>query len=354
MFGLGAKRSFGIDIGTQTIKIAEMHKKGGKSYLANYVLWTDTLTEVLQEKGGKRVSSAKHIASILLGVSKQAGMSLQDAYFAIPSYLAFSAIIDFPLMSDEELINAVPLEAKQYIPVPIEDVQVDWINLGKSEKTGGVQVLLMAIPNTVVAKYLKIARLLNIEVKGFELDVFSQIRSIALDKKRTCVIDVGARSSSVSILGADQQLMLTRSYDVGGNQITNQIATAKAVDPEEAEELKKNNGLNGQDEKTVQVVRSVLQNFIANDVGSLLREYESKNANPIEHVVIVGGISRMRGVRDFFEEQVHAMGAQYSTVQVGIARPTTEVTVKDGFEELFQESIWQDVALAVGIALREG
>lgn len=354
MFGLGAKRSFGIDIGTQTIKIAELQKRGGSYQVVNYAVWSDSLNEVLQEKGGKRVSSAKHIAGIIQNMMKQAGMNIEEAYFAIPSYLAFSAVVDFPMMSDEELTNAVPLEAKQYIPVPIEDVQVDWINLGKSEKMGGVQVLLMAIPNTVVAKYLKIARLLGIEVKGFELDVFSQIRSISLDPKVTCVVDVGARTSSVSILGADQQLMLTRSYDVGGNQITNQIASTKEVSSEEAESLKKGNGLNGSDEKTVQVVQSVMKNFIANDVGSLLREYESKNGNPVEHLVIVGGISRMRGVREFFETEVHGIGTQYSQVQVGVAEPTQKVSVKPGFEQLFRESIWQDVALAVGIALREG
>ena len=60
-------------------------------------------------------------------------MNIDKAYVALPSYLAFFAIISMPLLTSEELITAVPLEAKNHIPVPLKNIQLDWINLGKNK-----------------------------------------------------------------------------------------------------------------------------------------------------------------------------------------------------------------------------
>lgn len=352
MFGVSAKSSFGIDIGTQTIKLTEVQKKGNKYHLVNYATWSDTLDDVVQEKGGARDSSSDLIAEVLNTMIRQAKMDIQKMYIAIPSYLAFSAPVDFPVMSSEDLASAVNLQAKQHIPVPIEEVQVDWINLGLSPDKKSVQVLLMAIPNTVISKYLKISQLAGIEVEGFELDIFSQMRATDMSGAPACLVDIGARSSSIGIFDKDQRLSLLRSFDLGGNHVTNDIAARANVSVDQAEKMKIQFGVTGENAQVVAGVDQTFRNTIIRDLARAIQEYEKKTQTKMNQVILIGGMSHMKGMARYVKQCLIAEQSSLSGVDVLLGQPSSSIAVRSDFADAFRSKIWQDISLALGIALK--
>lgn len=352
MFRNSIKTTFGVDIGTQTIKLVEVNKKKNTYNLVNYVTWTDLLTEVVQEKSNANSSGAEVVAEIIQAMAKQASMELGQMYIAIPSYLAFSAEIELPNMSYEELSNAVRLEAAQHIPVPIEQVQIDWVNLGVIKENNNVRILILALPNTVIARYQKIAELAKISIEGFELDIFSQMRATHLDAGAVCLMDIGARSSSIGVFDTNRRLALLRSFDVGGNHISNHIADVNHISVEEAEALKKEFGMSGGSQQVITGVDDILGEHVLKLVAKFLVEHQDKYQYKVGKIVLVGGLSNMMGITHYVQDRLAAEQELLSGIQVELGRPSKEVKVKDELRDWFKTQIWSDISLALGIALK--
>ena len=239
MLNLGKNNSFGIDIGTQTIKITEVVKKGSSFLINNYSVWDDDIQDVIQQKNSDIALSAEAIDKIVTVMLKAANMYIKEAYIALPSYLSFTSIITIPILSNEELLTAIPLEAKKHIPVPLENVQLDWINLGKNKSDSQYNILIIAIPNNIIERYIELSKLAGISIKGFELDCFSVLRAIDLPNEAVCIVDIGARNSMVMIVNGNKKLQSIQSFDFGGNYITELISKNKNISILDAENLKK-------------------------------------------------------------------------------------------------------------------
>ncbi len=353
MLGIGSKNSFGIDIGTQTIKISEVNKKNGRILVENYAIWSNDITNIIQEKSGEHALSVEKIVSIIQMMLNSAQMNIKEAYMAIPSYLAFSTVIEMPALSAEELITAVPLEAKQHIPVPFDTVQLDWVNLGKKASKDTLNILLIAIPNNVITKYMEVSQALGITIKGFELDVFSVIRSIDLPPKQVCIVDMGARTSTVSIINPDQQLQVLQSFDFGGNHITEAISQLKHISLIEADLLKKNNGISGSDTEVSAAVQTRIRGFITNEVVRMIRQTQERSDFVIEDIILLGGFAKMSGIQEFVSMIIKNNFNTDKPIAVSMAIPTPNLTIKGVKDATIIHSTWQDLVLSIGIGLKD-
>lgn len=353
MLGLGVKNSFGIDIGTQTIKISEVQKQGGKISVINYSIWDDDLDNIIQEKSGEHTISVDKITTIIRAMLKAAQMDIKEAYIAIPSYLAFSAVVPFPILSFEELSTAVPLEAKKHIPVPLSSVQFDWMNLGLNKDKSKLNILLIAIPNSVVNTYIEVSKVLGITIKGFELDAFSIIRSIDLPSKQLCIVDIGARTSTVSIVNAEKQLQLIQSFDFGGNHMTDAIADLRKISSIEAETLKKENGISGSYSEISALIQSSIRGFFENEILRIIRQFQDNNEEKVQEIVLLGGFSKMEGIQEFVDLIMRNQLGSSQQISITIAAPYSNLSIKGVKDKEILHTIWHDLVLSIGISLKD-
>ena len=351
MFALGQKKSFGIDIGTQTIKIVEIAGGGNTFSIVNYSIWDNDIDNVIQQKDSDVALSSQAITDIIKAMIAKSGMHISEAYLALPSYLALFSVIQIPILEEKELLTAVPLEAKKHIPVPLNSVQLDWINLGKSKLQGQYDVLIMAIPNAIADKYLEVSKTLGIKIRGFELDCFSTLRSLDLPKEQICIIDIGARNTTVMIVNADKKLQTIQSFDFGGNHITKSIAQLKNCSVIEAESLKKQNGISGSDAQITDLVQSKISTFISNDVIRLLRVVDGTMGIKINNFVVLGGASKMSGIKDYIQFVLRTQ-LNDDNINVFNASPISGLSVKGVNNKDVFLDIWQDLILSVGVTLK--
>lgn len=351
MLGLGKKKSFGIDIGTQTIKITEVVSNGTKFVVDNYCIWNDDINKVIQQKDGSSDIPPEEMARIVKVMLQNSGMDVEEAYVALPSYLALFSVIPLPLLDEKEFLTAVPLEAKKHIPVPLSTVQLDWINLGKNKFQDQYDVLIMAIPNSVVSKYVDISKSLGIKIKGFELDCFSTLRALSLPKADTCVIDMGARTSTVLIVNSDNKLQTIQSFDFGGNQITEAIAKMKGISVEDAELLKKQNAMSGEDVRVGEFIKSRINSFIATDVMRLLKSVSDRSGINISNFIILGGMSKMPGIDDYISS-ILKIQLNNTSIQVLKGSFMPNISIKGLNDKSVTLDILQDLVLSVGVSLK--
>ncbi len=216
LFGKKQNRCLGIDFGSSGIKIVELSRDDkDRLVLDNYIIGQIKI----DSKFSIAKLDAEATAKILKGLLDKAGISTSQAVISLSVGETFSTIIDLPFMPEAELAKAIPFQAQKYIPVPIEEVVLDWSvvrhpvvplptlpdvesmsQAGQDAKgkdnigigTAGCQVLIVAVPKDLIKKIAQIAKKINLKILAIEQEAFSIVRSlVGNDGESFLLIDFG-------------------------------------------------------------------------------------------------------------------------------------------------------------------
>ncbi len=124
-----ASSYLGVDIGTASIKIVELENYRGQAKLKSFG-YADLNTSILSTSTEK---SNQLIADYIQNIVKKSRMESNQAIAALPTFSVFTSIISLPPMPKKDLAEAIKWEAKKFIPLPIEDMILDWKILNKKD-----------------------------------------------------------------------------------------------------------------------------------------------------------------------------------------------------------------------------
>src|SRR6185369_5721000 len=248
---MGHSSMLGLDIGTTSIKMVEIARGEKMPKFLNY--------GILESKGSLTRSNTALQSSSLKLFDREAANFLKvliekmkphtNAIAAsLPVFSAFTTVLSFPQMAPEELAKAVAFQARQYIPLPLSEVALDWSKVGEYEDEKGFkysQILLISVPNTEIRKYQDMCKAAGLVLQSLEVESVSLTRMlIGTDPTPTYIVDIGSRSTGISI--ADKgTLRFSSQTDFAGASLTQALATSLSINPVRAEELKKERGILG-------------------------------------------------------------------------------------------------------------
>lgn len=344
-----SKDYIGIDLGTSSIKLVQLKEENGKPVLKNYAVLSlprasATQTLIASAQSTNLISQYKKYIGVLLG---QLGISSKKVFFSLPVYPSFSTAVEMPVMSHRELEQAIPLEARKYIPVPTSEVVVDWNIIDQIKKDGvdKYRVLIVAIPQTLVQEYLGIAASNKLTVESMELETFSAARAV-VDKNSlvpTLIIDIGANSTDVSV-SYRGQIELSHNFEISGINFTNAIAQSLGVDLARAEELKVATGLLGGGGE--RELSSIIFPMIDGIIGEVVRTasiYEQTFGRSVGKIILVGGSANMKGLLDYMVKKIG--------IEVSIGNPFMHIQHSPVLEEKLRD-LGSELAVACGLALK--
>lgn len=308
MFNLfGSKGKLGIDIGTASIKIVELENKSNRFALKNYGLF--------ELKGDKDSANENHSilklpdGEIIWGIKetlKKSKISAKDVVASIPSFSTFATVIEMPYLSQEELAKAIPFEARKYIPIPLEEVVLDWSIIGVVGQgpRPTVQVFIAAVPKDETTRYQGIMEGAGLNLKALELENSALIRALlGNDLAPTAIVNIGGRSTSIVIVSKGYE-RLSHNYEVGGFEITKSIARSLNVSLDKAEELKKRLGMKPSDENIINQAMSALIDMMTFETKKTLTTYESSKGEKVQRVILVGGMINMPNFVNYFKQKL--------------------------------------------------
>ncbi|PIR72995.1 MAG: hypothetical protein COV26_00860 [Candidatus Nealsonbacteria bacterium CG10_big_fil_rev_8_21_14_0_10_36_23] len=356
-FGFSSKNSLGIDIGTFSIKIVELLKKGERKVLENY-------GEVLTRQIGDRpfrtgfipesstfLLSTREISQGIQAIFNEAKFRFRSATFSIPDFSSFFTTIELPPMTKEELPEAINFEARQHIPLPLSEVVLDWSVISeeaRESRDSPLKVILVAVPKEVINQYQEISRVCNIKLLALEAEVFGLARTLIKgDKKIIILVDIGAQSTTVSIV-EDKILKRSYSFDIAGNNLTQALSQSLNVNFWEAEELKKKYGItqksnNAIHQKPISQILLPRINLILTEIEKISQNFYQEENKEVDSIVLAGGTALLPGLKEYFASQLKK-----------------EVIIGDPFSNIFYPQILTPVlketgpsyAITVGMALR--
>lgn len=358
----------GIDIGSSFIKVVLVEKVGEKAVLRNY-------GEIaLGPRAGVAVGQATNlppekVAEALLELLKESGIVAGHTFIAIPFSASLLSVVELPDVEKKEFESMIINEARRYIPVPINEVSLDWWALpkrklgekqaaspsvliapapeGEPKQVGKIEVIIAAIHNEVIKKYEAIKRDAHIpgEASHFEIEVFSTLRAVVgHDLSPIVVIDIGAGSTKIALV--DEGVVRgAHVVSVGGQDLTLAFSRSQGISFEQAEETKCRVGVVGdQVGRDVFVVAELPLATIMNETVRFVEGYERKHETKITKVVLVGGGARLKGL-----EKIVAQNFPRTSVVVGdpFVRVDTPAFLATTLKDLSPS-----FTVALGIALK--
>ncbi|MFH0951820.1 MAG: type IV pilus assembly protein PilM [Patescibacteria group bacterium] len=353
LFGGGKKSYIGLDLGTVSVKLAEMRLEKGKPRLVTYG-FIDQSSNIVKNNAEH---TQKEIVENIKTIVKESRITSTKVVAALPSYAVFNSIIALPAMSKKDLYSAVRWEAKKFVPMPLEEMVLDWRIL-EDEKDGSgkkineappgpkkLKVLLTAAPKNLVKKYIEICKAAELQIVSLETESFALERSlIGNDKSTIMIVDIGGISTDISII-KNSVPILNRNIDVGGDTITKSIANALNIDLERAEQFKRDVGVadnpNSQIPKTIEFVIS----SIINEINYAMNLFKGQQeVGPVEKIILSGGSAFLPNLTVYLEKALN--------LKVIIGNPWARIVYPLDLKPVLDE-IGPRFAVAVGLAIRE-
>ena len=347
-------QALGVDIGSSSIKVVQLKKKGGRAVLETYGVIS------LGPYGGTSVGAltslkTEDIARALKDVMKESNVTTKSSILSIPSLASLIFLVTLPgTVKESELENIIPIEARKYIPVPISEVTLDWFvipnedemqeNDSPSNIKRNREVLVVAIHNETLTQYREILKQTGLESDAFEMEIFSNIRSTFNNELAPfLIVDFGASKTKVSIVESGV-VKVFHVVNRGSHDISRNISQALGMTFEEAEKLKRMVGLDASVNPEVEKIIRLAVNYIFTDINSIVFAYQKKYNKNISKVFLSGGGSLLKGLLEAARENFR--------VEVFYSNPFSK-TEAPAFLEPVLENSGPEFAVAVGLALRQ-
>ena len=256
-------------------------------------------------------------AHVLKSVVAQVGGKGKRAMVALPGRQAFSRPVTVPLIRGRQLERIVRYEARQQIPFPIDQVNLDYhIHPGDSDQQN-LDVTILAVRKEVAAEAVKAVR--SAGAKADILDVGpvalfnAYLGTVKADPDEvTAVVNIGASGTDI-VIEQNGELRFMRSAPLGGDTLTGLLAKQFKLDWGYAESLKSKpaDAYGSQEEEhdiAPEDVAAVLEKgfeLIVTEIRRSLDFYVSQSdASSVTRVLLAGGTCRMEGVVEFLEERL--------------------------------------------------
>ncbi len=363
LFSKESESVLGIDIGTSSIKIVQLRRVKGRAILETYgelslgpyanlgigaatSLPTDKIVEALGD----------------LLREKEVNVTARVCGIAIPFSSSLMSVIELPAVSEKQLAQMVPIEARKYIPVPITEVSLDWsvipkdvhpesgVNQATLDAMGKplppkVEVLIVALHNDTITRYKDVVAKSALTASFFEIEIFSTIRSV-LDQEVTpvMILDMGAMSTKLYII---ERGILRGSHTInrGSQAITTALSKSLGISANDAEILKREKGLLGVANGIgVRDIIITTLDYIFSEANRIVLTYQKKYNKNVSKVLLVGGGSALKGLSDVAK-------ASFQT-EVLAGDPFSKVVTPAFLEQILRET-GPEFAVSVGVALRK-
>jgi type IV pilus assembly protein PilM len=296
------KNSIGIDIADYSIEVVEVTKELGKTLIKNKgrVLIGSGIVEKGRIKDKKKLATA--VREALRGAKPQS-ITGKNIVFGLPESVAFTQTVSLGKGSgkDEEDILE---EVYKVIPINKKDVVISHIE--RPDAGGGQESLILAVSREVLLEWGSFFKGLGLNVDAFDAETLALRRGIfgGVTQKTVAIVDIGSRTTNISIFVAGK-FRHSHTIPIAGEAITEEISKAFSLSTEEAEKLKRSEGMKEMGSKCSNAICKVL-GPIAGEVKSTLDFFSKSSKNKTQSVILVGGTSNISGIAYYFSENLGA------------------------------------------------
>ncbi len=336
----------GVDISSTAVKLLQLSRSGDRFRVEHYAVEPLPPNAVAE----KNIIEVEAVGEAIRRAVSRSGSRVKNAAAAVSGSSVITKIIPMPADLDDDMESQIELEAVNYIPYPIEEVNLDFEVMGPMPGNSEmVQVLLAASRSENVEARATALELGGLVAKVIDVEAFAIENAFSLmagsinipPNGLVALVDVGATMTTLNVLRGGRSIY-TREQVFGGKQLTDEVMRRYSLSYEEAGLAKRQGGL---PESYEIEVLDPFKEAMVQQVSRLLQFfYAGSEFNRVDHVVLAGGCASIPGIPEMVEEQL-------GVATVG-ANPLAQMTLGPRVQA---HALAQDapaLMIACGLALR--
>jgi len=324
--------SFGLDIGTSTIKFIKLKFSKDTIELCDFEL---AQTDINLDQAIKKIAESRNAYRVNISVS---GPSTIIRY------------ISFPKMNSDELKKSLRFEAQKYIPFPINELNLDSYILKDNLPDNKMLLLLAAVKTELMNQRIKLIDSCGLKIYVLDIDSVALVNAFnfnypqenAEKRKTIALLNIGASLSNLNVLEGDMP-RLSRDIQIAGVKFTQKLVDVLGVDFKAAEDIKLKPESDKAD-KITKAIESVLTGLAA-EIRTSFDYYESQSSSTVDKIFLSGGGSFFPGLKD--------MLAGLLGIEVEYWDPLKKIIIPESLASEKLKTLSPQLTVAVGLALRQ-
>lgn len=346
-FGTGG--TVGLDIGASAVRVAHVAAGRGEPSLLSFA-------QVALPQGAVvdgEIQDTGPVSEAIAQLWKRAKIRAKKAVLGVSNQRVVVRQVDLPYLEEKEFRSSLPFQAADYIPMSVEDAQLDFIVIDDYTTEGQehmMRVLLIAAATDMVDNFVSTAAAGGVDPIGIDLTPFAIARAVSSSARgesgvagSEAIIDVGAATTNI-LIHHNGEPRFVRILLVGGDDATTALSEELSIPFEEAEAMKLDLGGGVGPEASRVLLDRQVANLVDEIRGSLDYYLSQEDSEPVSSIVLTGGGSLTAGLTERLEQTLKT--------QVQIGSPLSQLNVsKSGLTTDQVAQIEPIAAAAVGLAL---
>lgn len=298
---------FGLDIGHTSLKAMQIGHAAGKTPEVLGYGVSNFESDALQNGVIVKPDSIAEAIHQLFEKNLVGAITSRRVACTVPTSRTFSRQMKVPVLDHKAILEAVRLEAEQYIPIPTNSLYLDYEIIRSDEKS--MELLLVAASKNIIDSYFQLFEALSLEPVAFEPSINAASRLVQLqddaNTEPAIIVDIGSVTTDIAVF--DKTLLVASTVSTGGDNMIQSISQQLHLTHQQAMDLKNEFGI-GYSEKQQRIVDAIKP-----QLESLVREIEksiryhterAQTGGKITRVITVGGGSVMPGFNQYLSKEL--------------------------------------------------
>lgn len=347
----GKKSLVGLDIGSSSIKLAEVISNSKGHYLNRF-------SEVSLPKGvivDGILADAVTLSAKIKEIFKISKCGRKGIVTSLAGNSVIIKKVTLEQMNEEELRDLIRDEAGKYLPFEsMDDVNYDFQILGENNyNPNQMDIIIVAAKKEIINSYLEAATAAGqnveiIDVAPFVLETLYGANYEFDNEDIVVLINIGASTTGINVVKGGMSVF-TRDFALAGNSITESLQEKHKVSFEEAEVLKIEGLPNGSEGENLDLKNSILElaQPICMEIERSIDYFRSTfGGEDIKKVLLAGGSARIYNLAKHLSEMLN--------VKTELIDPFLKINYnKKNIDPKNLENINPVAATAIGLGLRK-
>jgi type IV pilus assembly protein PilM len=342
-----SKPLVGLDIGSSSLKAVEL-TKSKRGYQLTSFAYEPLKPDVVVDGA---IMDARTVADTIKYSFTAAKFAPKGVATGVSGHSVIVKRVVVPAATPDDIESSIQLDAEQYIPFDIAEVNLDFQVVGPgttSTEEAGMEVVLVAAKKDKIQNHTNVISLAGrnpeiVDIDAFALQNAFEANYTSDSTAPVALLNIGASLMNINISKGGMPLFI-RDVSVGGNQYTDILQKELQLDFEEAEDLKLGKTGGSEAEMVQPLLESITEMLIMEVQKTFDFFRETYPAETISQVLISGGTSRMAGLAERIQDTFG-----YRTE---ILDPFRKITIGPKLDAGTVTSLGPALAVAVGLALR--
>lgn len=305
---------FYLEIGEKILRVIdavakdggfEVQAAGAQPIQGNFFAsQAEDVTKVLTESIKKLIADSK--------------ITKRNVSIVIPDSHSYSRVITMPLLTEKELISAIRFQADQFIPIPIDKVNLDIEVLHEDKPNKQLSVLLVAAPTMIVQRLNEIVTSLGLFPEVVTNQASTSLRFIDTiahahadvfvprDDSTLLFLQCGVSASSIYLVdGKTFQPIQIHTFPLGQEVFGRAMRANFQIDDQTLSMLLEKVGFHGSYQAyDVPKILGPVANEYATEIKRFMTSTQQDGKKHTQSMYLMGAGARIAGLDQFLSQQL--------------------------------------------------